>query len=67
MKVAEGARYEISVDGAVRTHRDTREMALEAANVLKACRPHSKVVVRDLTTGETIEFAASDAMARKPS
>jgi len=67
MKLAEGARYEISVDGTVRAHRDEREIALEAANVLKACHPDSNVVVRDLSTGETLEFGASDAMARKHS
>ena len=67
MKPAEGARYEISVDGTVRIHRDDREIALEAANVLKACNPYSNVVVRDLSTGETLEFGASDAVARKHS
>ena len=59
MKIVESARYEISVDGAVRTHRDTREIALEAANVLKACKPYSKVVVCDLSTGEMLEFGTS--------
>jgi hypothetical protein len=29
------ARFAIVVDGVVRTHRDTREAALEAANVLR--------------------------------
>jgi hypothetical protein len=43
MQAPQGARYEISVDGTVRTHRDTRETALEAANVLKACNRYSKV------------------------
>ncbi len=66
MKIAEGARYEISVDGTVRTHRDAMEIALEVANVLKACHPHSKVVVRDQTTGETMEFEAA-ARARERS
>ena len=67
MKIAAGARYEISVDGTVRTHRDDREIALEAANVLKPCNPYSIVVVRDLSTGETLEFGASHAIARKHS
>ena len=67
MKVTEGTRYEISVDGTVRTHRDTRDIALEAANILTACNPYSIVVVRDLSTGETLEFGASDAMAWKRS
>jgi hypothetical protein len=50
-----GARYQIIVDGVVRIHRDGREVALEAASVLKACRPHSKVVIRDLWTGAEID------------
>jgi len=36
VQMPQGARYEINVDGTMRTHRDKREMALEAANVLKA-------------------------------
>jgi hypothetical protein len=36
IQVPQGARYAISVDGKLRTHRDKREVALEAANVLKA-------------------------------
>jgi hypothetical protein len=67
MKIAESARYEISVDGTVRTHRDALEIALEAANVLKACNPHSKVAVRDVSTGETLEFDASRARASRQS
>jgi hypothetical protein len=59
MKIAEHARFEISVDGTIRAHRDAREIALEAANVLKACNPNGKVVVRDLSTGETLEFGVS--------
>jgi hypothetical protein len=31
-----GARYAISIDGTVRTHRDVQEIAIEAANFLKA-------------------------------
>ena len=46
-----GARYDIIVEGAVRPHRDTREAALEAANVLKALNPDGKIVMRDLQTG----------------
>jgi hypothetical protein len=67
MKIAEGARYEIIVDGIVRTYRDAPDIALEAANVLKACNPHAKVIVRDLSTGQTLEFDTSDAPARKRS
>ncbi len=39
----------------MRTHRDARETALEAANVLKALSPYSKVMIRDLWTGEDID------------
>ena len=53
--MTEGARYGIIVDGSVRTHRNTREAALEAANVLKAINPSSKVVIRDLRTGAEID------------
>lgn len=48
-------RYEISVDGVARTHRDTRESALEAANVLKALNPISRIMVHDLQTGAEID------------
>jgi hypothetical protein len=61
-----GARYEISVDGIMRTHRDLREIAVEAANYLKARNPHSKIVIRDLATGETTEVAASLPLAVRP-
>ena len=64
--MTEGSRYEISVDGIVRTHRDSLEIATEAANVLKACKPYSNVVVRDLLTGKLIEPAASAPMASQP-
>jgi hypothetical protein len=50
-----GARYAIVVDGSVPTHRDSREPAFEAANVLKALRPYTKIVVRDLQTGQEID------------
>jgi hypothetical protein len=38
-----GARYEITIDGVGRTNRDTREIAFEAANVLKSANPYAKV------------------------
>jgi hypothetical protein len=46
-----GARYVITVDGQVRTHRDAREAALETANVLKVLRLYAKVMIRDLQNG----------------
>jgi len=51
----EGARYAIVVDGVVRAHRDRLEIATEAASVLKACRPYSKVVIQDLQSGAEID------------
>jgi hypothetical protein len=51
----EGLRYAIVVDGIVRTHRDQLEVAMEAASVLKACRPYGRVVIRDLQTGTEID------------
>src|SRR5215471_19610981 len=56
--MTEGSRYEISVDGIVRTHRDS----LEIATVLKACKPYTNVVVRDLLTGKVIQSAASSQL-----
>jgi hypothetical protein len=56
-----GARYSISIDGTVRTHLDVQELAIEAAEFLKLQNPHSKVVIRDLLTGETTE-----TQSRKP-
>jgi hypothetical protein len=50
-----GARYAIAIDGVVRAHRDTREAAFDAANVLKALRPYAQVVIRDLRTGTEID------------
>ena len=48
-----GARYEITIDGTTRSHRDRKDMALEAAKFLKTKNVHSEVTVRDLETGET--------------
>jgi hypothetical protein len=45
--------------------RDSQDITLEAANILKACNPHRKLVIRDLSNGETMEFSASNAMGPK--
>jgi hypothetical protein len=50
-----GARYAIVVDRIMCAHRDTREAAVEAANVLKALSPSAKVVIRDLQRGAVID------------
>jgi hypothetical protein len=48
-----GARFEIAIDGTVRTYRDLRELAIEAATRLKTKNPNAELTVRDLVTGET--------------
>ena len=45
-----GTQFEISVDGKLRSLRDTREVAFEAAQYLKSLNPHSEIAVRDLQT-----------------
>jgi hypothetical protein len=47
-----GARYEIAIDGTPHSHRDRKDLALEAAT-LKTKNVHAAVTVRDLETGET--------------
>jgi len=55
-----GARFEISIDGTPRTHRDRKPLAIEAAGHLKRKHPHSTIVVKDLESGEV------DAVEYKP-
>jgi hypothetical protein len=54
------ARFEISIDGTPRTHRDRKPLAVEAAKHLKRMDPHSTIVVKDLESGEV------DAVEYKP-
>ena len=49
-KVNTGARYEIAINGTPRTYRDRKELAIEAATLLKTKNVHSEVTVRDLET-----------------
>jgi hypothetical protein len=49
-----GARYQIAVDGQPRSNRDTKLIAIEAAEYLKYKHPHAEVTVQDLMTGDTI-------------
>lgn len=56
---ASGARFEISVDGVARSHRDVRETAIEAARFLQARNPGAKVAVTDLQDGSTVAFERS--------
>ena len=52
MKSNHGARYEISIDGVLRTYRDRQDIALQTARFLKSRNPHSAVGLKDLQTGE---------------
>ena len=49
---ASGARFEISIDGKPRSHRDRKDLAIEAAEYLKRKFPNCDVVVKDLRSGE---------------
>jgi hypothetical protein len=51
---ASGAQFEIKVDGVVRTHRDVRDTAMEAAQFLRLRNPGAKIVVTDLRDGSEI-------------
>jgi hypothetical protein len=50
-----GARFEISIDGKPRSYRDTKPVALEAAEYLKRRYPNSEIAVKDLQSGEVTE------------
>ena len=52
-----GARFEISIDGVLRTYRDRKDLALLAAQILKSRNPNSAVKMKDLKTGEEIVIA----------
>jgi hypothetical protein len=51
-----GAQFEIKVDGVVRSHRDERDTAIEAARFLQQRNPGSKIVITDLRDGSQIPF-----------
>jgi electron transfer flavoprotein alpha/beta subunit len=51
---APAARFEISIDGVPRSHRDQRDMAIEAAAQLMLKYPNSVVAVKDLQSGERV-------------
>ncbi len=56
---ASGGQFEIKVDDMVRSHRDFRETAIEAARFFQQRLPAAKVVVTDLRDGSTIPFHRS--------
>ena len=43
-----GACFEIRVDGKTRSHRDRKEIAIEAGRYLKQMQPQSEILVRDV-------------------
>jgi hypothetical protein len=49
-------QFEIKVDGVVRSHRDERDTAIEAARFLQQRNPGSKNVITDLRDGSQIPF-----------
>ncbi len=49
-----GACFQIKVDGVVRTHRDVREIAIEAARELHRRDAYAKIEVTDLRDGSTV-------------
>ena len=51
---APAARFEISIDGVPRSHRDQRDMAIEAAAQLMLKYPNSVVAVKDLQSGKAL-------------
>jgi hypothetical protein len=51
-----GAHYEIKVDGIVRTHRDVRETAIEAARFLQQRNQGAKILVTDVRDGSVVPF-----------
>jgi hypothetical protein len=52
-----GAQFEIRIDGAPRTYRDRKDMAIESAEFLKARNPQSVVEVKDLQSGDVTAVA----------
>jgi len=53
---APGAHFEIKVDGIVRTHRDFRETAIEAARFLQTFNASAKIAITDLRDGSAVPF-----------
>ncbi len=53
---ATGAQFEIAVDGIVRSHRDFRETAIEAARFQQQRLPAAKITVTDLRDGAVVPF-----------
>jgi hypothetical protein len=63
-----GACFEIIVDGKTRSHRDRKEIAIEAGRYLKQMQPQSVITVRDVrdnsvTVIEVEKIVALDLVA----
>ena len=56
---ASGAQFEIKVDGVVRTHRDERDTAIEAARFLQQRNPAARIVITDLRNGAVVPHERS--------
>ena len=55
-----GANFEIKIDGIVRTHRDQRDIAIEAARFLQQRNPSAKITVTDLRDGSVVPLFERD-------
>jgi hypothetical protein len=53
---ASDAQFEIKVDGVVRSHRDFRDTAIEAARFLQQRLPGAKIVITDTRDGSVVPF-----------
>jgi hypothetical protein len=60
-----GALFEILIDGKPRSYRDTKPVALEAAEYLKRRHPNSEVTVKDLQTGDLTQATYKPDLSRK--
>ena len=55
--MTQGAQFENSIDSKPRSHRERREVAIEAAEFLKRKFPNCDIVVKDLQSGEVTAVA----------
>lgn len=59
-----GAHFEIKVDGVVRSYRDERDTAIEAARYLRQRNPGAKIAVPDLRDGSPVPLIARHELSR---
>jgi hypothetical protein len=53
---ASGAHFEIKIDDVIRSHRDERHTAIEAARFLQQRNPGAKIAVTDMRDGSVVSF-----------